>query len=94
MNVLDIDPQNLKFDFGRDWTLFQAGKVSTFLALYLRMRIERVRTALEKAGGAEDLRELQGQVAEARHLLTVLEAQQANDQVTQVLEFLKTNYGR
>jgi hypothetical protein len=93
-NVLDIDPHNLKFDFGRDWDTFQLGKVKTFLALYARMRVERLRTSLEHAESLDDMRELQGQVSEARHLLTIIESLQVNDQVNQVLEFIEKYYGR
>jgi hypothetical protein len=94
LNALDIDPKNLEFDFGRDWTTFQSGRVCTFLALFLQMQIGKLCRALETAATLEDMKELQGQIAEARHLLTVLGLSDAKPQVLQVVEFLKTTYGR
>ena len=47
MNVLDVDPKNLAYDFRRDWKLFQDGRVKKFLAAWLQKELKEARGALE-----------------------------------------------
>ena len=63
LNALDIDPQNLEFDFGRDWLAFQNGRVCTFLIFFLQMQIGKLCRALEAAPTFEDVKELQGRIS-------------------------------
>jgi hypothetical protein len=85
MNDLGIDPKNFRYDFGRDWTMFQETRVAKFLVLYLRREIEQARTALERATTFEDVRLQQGAINEARHLLTILKSPNVISQVNDVL---------
>jgi len=94
MHVLDVDPQNLKFEFGRHWSVFQAGNVQSFLALHLRQRIEGWRSGLENSQSWEAVKDLQGRVAEDRALLAVIESQDVTSQVQQAIAFLSKHYGR
>jgi hypothetical protein len=93
MNALGVDPHNLKFDFERDWCAFRDAKVKRFLALYLRKRIYAHRLNLESAA-PEKLGEVQGQIREAKQLLAVIEQAFITEQLTEVLKFLETDYGK
>ena len=89
MNVLDIDPQNLRFDFGGEWARFRESRVKRFLALHLQHRIDLQHLALEQADTLEVVKAVQGAIAEARHILAVLNSQDVSSQVNDIINGIK-----
>jgi hypothetical protein len=89
VNPLDIDLENLKFDFSGEWLRFQESRPQKFLGLYLSRELRDIQSKLETASGEEVLR-LQGQALIARRFATILQQNNVEDTVKSVIE----HYGR
>lgn len=81
--LLDVDPQNLAFEFKGEWGTFRSSRLKKFLQVWLTFQLEQVRTGLESAEGSELLK-LQGKAGAFKQMLVLVEA----DSVSETLEQL------
>lgn len=92
MNALGVDLNNLKFDFERDWGVFQNSKIHKFLRFLLKKQLHDLHLRLESIG-PDDLKTAQGELQALRRLSAVLERPQVTETLQEVLKFLENNYG-
>lgn len=89
VNILEIDPKNFSFEFGRDWATFRDSRVKKFLVVYLEKEIYELHLALENTA-QEETRRLQGALKEARKILSLIDRPFSDDATMKdILAFLQ-----
>ena len=84
LSALDVDLGNLEFDFGRDWRIFREGRVPKFLKLWAENELTQCHRASESVSDLMALGKLQGRAEVARRLLSVLEASDVSQKITEL----------
>lgn len=95
INVLDIDPQNIKFDFEKAWSIFrsQDSRIRKFLTAWVLKRIHEAHSNLESCT-PEELGKLQGKILELKQMEILLGLSDATEKLKEVIQFLEKNYGK
>jgi hypothetical protein len=86
---LDIDPNNLKFEFEGEWSRFQISRVRKFLSLWLRKRLNELHLSMESVAPVE-LGKAQGAVHEIRRMISLVERPFAVDALREVITYLES----
>jgi hypothetical protein len=89
---LNVDPNDLNYEFFRSWTEFRKTTIQRFLVAHLECRIVQQQTVLENAA-LDKVGELQGAIRELKAVVMLLRSGNVQEQLQSTIKFLEL-YGK
>jgi hypothetical protein len=84
--LLDVDPQNLAFEFKSEWGTFRNSRLKKFFQVWLHSQLEAVRLSLESSEDLDKVRKLQGKSEALRQMLSIVESESVSETLEQMIK--------